>query len=265
MPHDLQSLGFALFCKKRPVEGRNGIHQQRRHHAIHVSQEINPNAQPPGGRRPPWRRPEAAVEVRAAGCPEWHRAEKRGVWPPEAHAVADRRQGIAPYPYICIGPVLQSREAGLFSFQWVFSRLRATVFTLESHPGILSLGSIVNTICGFRIKLPKTWIGKRFSFSQPRHENFPAPPDLCQRRSWNKWYLSIEQSVRTMCGNTQIRFMPWKPIWRRSGSTMVIHAVAKKWKILNTLYVVVALKRGNTYSVWLSSMKTVALKRENTH
>ncbi len=42
------------------------------------------------------------------------------------------------------------------------------------------------------------------------------------------------------------------------------HAVAKKWKISNTLYVVVALKRENTYSGWLSSMKTEALKRENT-
>jgi hypothetical protein len=45
---------------------------------------------------------------------------------------------------------------------------------------------------------------------------------------------------------------------------MVIHAVAKKWKISNTLYVVVTLKRENTYSGWLSSVKTVALKRENT-
>ena len=46
---------------------------------------------------------------------------------------------------------------------------------------------------------------------------------------------------------------------------MVIHAVAKKWKISNILYVVVVLKRENTYLEWLSSMKTVALKRENTH
>ena len=45
---------------------------------------------------------------------------------------------------------------------------------------------------------------------------------------------------------------------------MVNHAVAKKWKISNTLYVVVALKRENTYSGWLSSLQTVALKPANT-
>ena len=39
--------------------------------------------------------------------------------------------------------------------------------------------------------------------------------------------------------------------WRRKGKSY-------------TLYIVVALKRENTYSGWLSSVKTVALKRDNT-
>lgn len=33
--------------------------------------------------------------------------------------------------------------------------VRLSIFTLESHLGFFSLGSIVNTICGFRIKLPE--------------------------------------------------------------------------------------------------------------
>ncbi len=39
--------------------------------------------------------------------------------------------------------------------------------------------------------------------------------------------------------------------WRRKGKS-------------HTLHIVVALKRENTYSGWLSSVKTVALKRDNT-
>ena len=45
---------------------------------------------------------------------------------------------------------------------------------------------------------------------------------------------------------------------------MIIHAVAQKWEIQNTLYVVLALKPANTITGWLSSVKRVALKRENT-
>ena len=45
---------------------------------------------------------------------------------------------------------------------------------------------------------------------------------------------------------------------------MIIHAVAQKRKIPNTLYVVVALKPANTITGWLSSLQTVALKPANT-
>ena len=40
--------------------------------------------------------------------------------------------------------------------------------------------------------------------------------------------------------------------WRRKGKTY-------------TLHIVMPLKLENTYSGWLSSVKTVALKRDNTH
>lgn len=51
--------------------------------------------------------------------------------------------------------------------------------------------------------------------------------------------------------------MNWEEIFLFAA--MVIHAVAKKWKISNTLYVVVALKRENTYSGWLSSLQILRM------
>ena len=109
-----------------------------------------------------------------------------------------------------------------------------------------------------------------------REEDFPSRshcmravlrfPAICQCRSWNKWYLSIERSVRThvrQCSNTLLCRESRHDKWLEN--CMIIHAVAQKRKILDTLYIVVALKRENTYSGWLSSVKTVALKRENTH
>ena len=68
-----------------------------------------------------------------------------------------------------------------------------------------------------------------------------------------------------MCGNAQIRFYAVKAdVTESLGKAMIIHAVVQKWKIPNTLYVVVALKPANTITGWLSSVKRVALKRENT-